>query len=63
MVKYEEHNRFSTLVVAASYLRNVIYMLVATAIDFIYIHCLQVAITTPEGASLGYPNIKISSYR
>ena len=49
MVKCEGHNRFSILVVAALYLKNVIYVLVATAIDFICIHCLQVGITTPEG--------------
>ena len=49
MVKCEGHNRFSILEVAALYLKNVIYVLVATAIDFICIHCLQVGITTPEG--------------
>ena len=28
-----------------------------------YVHSLQVAITTPDRGSLGYPYIKISPYR
>ena len=43
---------------------HVLIFFIADGVKVItYIHCLQVAITTPEGGSRVHPYIKISPYK